>query len=49
MKPWEDIFQMEAKDIPSDRTSDLKRLRFVKSLFQFITFLEPKFGQQKTR
>jgi hypothetical protein len=40
---------MEAKAIPSDLTVDLKRHRYGQSLYLFITFSDPKFGQQKTR
>jgi hypothetical protein len=43
-----EVFQMEAKGITIDLTVDLKGHRYGKSLFQFITFLEPKFGQQKS-
>jgi hypothetical protein len=39
---------MEAKAIPSDLVSDLKRHHYAKSLYLFITFFEPKIGQQKT-
>jgi hypothetical protein len=40
---------MEAKGITIDLTVDLKGHRYGKSLYLFITFSDPKFGQQKTR
>jgi len=40
---------MEAKAVSKGPIIDLKRRHYGKSLFQFITFLEPKFRQQKTR